>query len=531
MGAISAGAAGLANASGLYAVDGLGKATSTWGAIGQSALTNTLTQGIAVATGLQRKFSWTGVAAAAVGSATGLAASSALGTLGSEFFGASGGKLIRDTISGVADGAARSVVQGRRPDWTAVTANAFGSALGDAVVGAIADRDQRQTPAPIVDKSERGFLKPDGTFVRGTPDDGPYIDNERALRIQSGATASDIDPYGSGDASADNVRGVRRDGRDARLWAEATGAGDGGRISTRRSGAQLPEVENLYTPLEGFFEGRYRMAANGLTDPNSTLLDKAVYFGLGMAVSPLAMLESPATGLYNSLNNGARMGQNIARANLTSDHDEAVMSVLAAISDGASAFAGLGGPATLLPTRLPAGAPITRGGPIADQMLADNFSPSSLSSSEFNNVRVVNIGEASEPGTLSGRRTVISPNNDAATTRSLLRENESADILVQRGFNVEQNPMVAGKKNPDYRINGEVFDNIAPSTSRVENIWDRARLKVEGGQTRNVVINMADSRATASSLMQRFDSHPIPNLQRVIVIDRAGRVQVVLPRR
>jgi hypothetical protein len=44
-------------------------------------------------------------------------------------------------------------------------ADAFGSALGDSIVGAIADRDKRQTPAPIEDKSQRGFLKPDGTFM------------------------------------------------------------------------------------------------------------------------------------------------------------------------------------------------------------------------------------------------------------------------------------------------------------------------------------------------------------------------------
>lgn len=148
-------------------------------------------------------------------------------------------------------------------------------------------------------------------------------------------------------------------------------------IETRPLGAagsvSLPQVENLYTPLEGFFEGRYRMALEGLNDPNASLLDKTYYAVAGAGALPLAMLEAPVTGLYNAGNNAWRGGQNLARADMTSDPDVAVMSRLEATVNFAGAALGLGGPATLIEPRLSLGTPATRTGPIADDMLADNF--------------------------------------------------------------------------------------------------------------------------------------------------------------
>jgi filamentous hemagglutinin len=42
---------------------------------------------------------------------------------------------------------------------------------------------------------------------------------------------------------------------------------------------------------------------------------------------------------------------------------------------------------------------------------------------------------------------------------------------------VEQKPRVPGPKNPDYRIDGELFDNYAPRTDNVRNIWDTVEQK------------------------------------------------------
>ena len=87
--------------------------------------------------------------------------------------------------------------------------------------------------------------------------------------------------------------------------------------------------------------------------------------------------------------------------------------------------------------------------------------------------------EAASEGTLSGTRTTIRPSLNAANTRGLMRENESADILVKNGYDVEQNPDVQGtNKNPDYRVNGEIYDNYAPETGSVRNIDSNIEEKI-----------------------------------------------------
>uniref|UniRef100_UPI001F4F3E48 CdiA C-terminal domain-containing protein n=1 Tax=Rosenbergiella collisarenosi TaxID=1544695 RepID=UPI001F4F3E48 len=126
-------------------------------------------------------------------------------------------------------------------------------------------------------------------------------------------------------------------------------------------------------------------------------------------------------------------------------------------------------------------------------------------------------------GSLSGQPTKLPPNASLENIRSLQRENEGATILSKNGYHVEQNPLTAGVKNPDYKINGEVFDNIAPKTNSVRNIYDRALEKVNSGQTNNVVINLADTKATVSDLQKQFNDWPIKGLDKVIVIDQSGK--------
>jgi len=114
---------------------------------------------------------------------------------------------------------------------------------------------------------------------------------------------------------------------------------------------------------------------------------------------------------------------------------------------------------------------------------------------------VDNVGNATT-GSLSGQPTKLPPNASAENIRSLQRENEGAVILSQNGYHVEQNPVTAGVKNPDYKVNGEVFDNIVPKTNSVRNIYDRVLEKVNSGQTNNVVINLADTKASVSDLQK-----------------------------
>ncbi|MCO6509137.1 MAG: VENN motif pre-toxin domain-containing protein [Snodgrassella sp.] len=126
-------------------------------------------------------------------------------------------------------------------------------------------------------------------------------------------------------------------------------------------------------------------------------------------------------------------------------------------------------------------------------------------------------------GSLTGQQTKLPPNASAENIRSLQRENESAKILSKNGYHVEQNPMTSGIKNPDYKINGEIFDNYAPSSSNIRNIWREVDKKVQKGQTNSVVINLADSKATVADLQKQFKDWPIKGLNKVIVIDRSGK--------
>lgn len=125
-------------------------------------------------------------------------------------------------------------------------------------------------------------------------------------------------------------------------------------------------------------------------------------------------------------------------------------------------------------------------------------------------------------GSLTGHVTKVTPQMTKENIRSLNRENESAQILSKSGFHVEQNPIVSGNKDPDYRINGEIFDNYAPKSGSVRNIHSEVKRKVTSGQTTNVVINMSDTKVSVPELQQQLTKWPIMGLDKVIIIDKSG---------
>lgn len=68
--------------------------------------------------------------------------------------------------------------------------------------------------------------------------------------------------------------------------------------------------------------------------------------------------------------------------------------------------------------------------------------------------------------------------------RALNRENESAKKLSDKSFHVEQNPVKFPNGNePDYIIDGKVWDNYAPTSSNVRNIYGEVLAKVKKEQT------------------------------------------------
>ncbi len=124
---------------------------------------------------------------------------------------------------------------------------------------------------------------------------------------------------------------------------------------------------------------------------------------------------------------------------------------------------------------------------------------------------------------MTGQRARISERDDSETRRSAERENQSADILWLNGHNVEQKPNAPGPKRPDYRIDGEFFDNYAPRSHNVRNIWDNVRYKVESGQAPNIVLNLTDNDLTMPEIKAYFESNPIEGLRRLWAVDQYGK--------
>ncbi|MFV0675564.1 Ig-like domain repeat protein [Variovorax sp. tm] len=161
-GAISGGlgAAGLTN----IVADATGSVVA--GRIATAAVGNALTQGIAVATGLQDKFSWKSVAASAVSAGISQGLNAAMdyrpGQLGVQF------DLGKSLISGLGGSLVAQVVRGGRVNAATLASDAFGNALGDSIAAA---NTNGSIPGPVsADERSRilGMFS-DGPSVASTP--------------------------------------------------------------------------------------------------------------------------------------------------------------------------------------------------------------------------------------------------------------------------------------------------------------------------------------------------------------------------
>jgi filamentous hemagglutinin len=136
-------------------------------------------------------------------------------------------------------------------------------------------------------------------------------------------------------------------------------------------------------------------------------------------------------------------------------------------------------------------------------------------------------------GRLFGNRTEIKGSQE--NKRSLQRENESADRLVENGYNVEQNPLTKTTDNlregaqPDYRINGEIFDNYAPSNKAdVEQIRHQISRKVKKKQTYRVILNLDDCDVPITDIKTMLTIRkPVLNLQQLIIIKNRQLIEII----
>ena len=115
--------------------------------------------------------------------------------------------------------------------------------------------------------------------------------------------------------------------------------------------------------------------------------------------------------------------------------------------------------------------------------------------------------------------------------RALQRQNESADTLAKNGHDVEQlseanNSKAPGTKHPDFKVDGEPYDNYAPRTGNPRNMASEVTKKVESGQTKKVVLNLDDSPATNEAVIKQFQDHPVDGLEDLLIV-RNGKITPV----
>ncbi|SDJ82858.1 LysM peptidoglycan-binding domain-containing protein, partial [Variovorax sp. OV700] len=141
-------------------------------AVVRGAVANSLTQGIAVATGLQSSFSWRSVAASAVGAGVAQGVSGAIGnSFGSDSF----GQFANRAVSSFAGGITTAALRGGRVSATQVAVDAFGNALGESI--AAANGQGSRVPGPIGADERAKIL---GMFGEGLSEP---IDSVEAVKV------------------------------------------------------------------------------------------------------------------------------------------------------------------------------------------------------------------------------------------------------------------------------------------------------------------------------------------------------------
>ena len=133
-------------------------------------------------------------------------------------------------------------------------------------------------------------------------------------------------------------------------------------------------------------------------------------------------------------------------------------------------------------------------------------------------------------GRLTGQPAKPKPNDkDPDNLRSIERENESARVLTENGYDVEQNPATKlNRKNPDYKINGEYADCYAPITDNALNVRDTISAKVSRTQADRIVLNLDDTPLTPETMKKQLLENPIADLRELIVI-KGGKLTRLHP--
>ena len=145
---VSAGVAGLAKAGSLGSVF---KGEQWSAAAARAAVSNTVTQGLSVATGLQGSFEWRNVAASAVGAAVGARTNEYLGANNALAGVFKDSDLARGSAVGFAAGIATAVARGGKIEIARIATDAFGNALGNSLAENTGGASKAKAPFDATD--------------------------------------------------------------------------------------------------------------------------------------------------------------------------------------------------------------------------------------------------------------------------------------------------------------------------------------------------------------------------------------------
>lgn len=105
--------------------------------------------------------------------------------------------------------------------------------------------------------------------------------------------------------------------------------------------------------------------------------------------------------------------------------------------------------------------------------------------------------------------------------------------MAKQGYEVEQNPSVPGNKNPDYFIEGEIFDCYSPKEgTSVRNIASGIQRKIDAGQTDRIILNLDDwlgGGGNFGELIKQLNDWPIKGLKEVKIINQYHEVIDIYP--
>ncbi len=128
----------------------------------------------------------------------------------------------------------------------------------------------------------------------------------------------------------------------------------------------------------------------------------------------------------------------------------------------------------------------------------------------------------------SGSKTKTPAKSTAENIRGIARENESAEILSKAGYNVEQNPIVSGSRNPDYKIEARIFDCYAPTTSSPSRIIATLKQKVVSGQSDRFILNLDDTQVSLADIQANLTQYPQTEIEEIIIV-RGGTILHFFP--